>query len=407
MMPICGTLSMNFLESLGNSIRNGFCTVSTTAQDFGIGLTYKPSYRSLEFSVDILRLAQRITCNREPSPVYNPSFTGGQCDTLYGVEGSGVVNATPPNNPIEWTNIAGNVRGPISGIAYEVLGNDILGFVYGQPTIAVPDGRFQIAAFANAIPNGFTPGTIQINYVARQDALPDNCGNARPPIPPSEPGDRTTDNSFTYIDNSEVEHNINSVVTYGDIITNIEGDTIIPFQMTIESPIDNINNNYPFTFNGTLNLQNGDVNYNFGNPNYSPGKQPSPDDYQTDPDIPDVPEDVPIATEPPDANEPDEETQEIMIGVIVTVTNDDTYSTVIYQDDNPDIYAPTLGYVNFQVAIQGDVAWTSDQPVKNKRNLILCPWDKGAIAVRGTPRAGVEWTLSPVRALEQKSEDFD
>jgi len=406
-MTICGTLSMSFLESLGNSIRNGFCTVANTAQDFGIGLTYKPSYRSLEFSVDILRLAERLTCNREPSPGYNPVFLGGQCFTLYQVFGTSTAernSGTPP--PLGGDFIRGGVPGVIVGMR-NIPAFDGSSGVLSQIVSRSSTGAETYTDVLFAPSSVYQPPVNVITSIVRQDGLPDDCGNAYPPVPPSEPGDRTTDTSFTYIDNSEVEHNINSITTYGDIITNIEGDTIIPFQVTIESPIDNVSNVYPFTFNGTLNLQNGDVNYNFGNPNYSPGKQPSPDDYQTDPDIPDVPEDVPIATQPPDANEPDEETQEIMIGVIVTVTNDDTYSTVIYQDDNPDIYAPTLGYVNFQVAIQGDVAWTSDQPVKNKRNLILCPWDKGAIAVRGTPRAGVEWTLSPVRALEQKSEDFD
>lgn len=87
--------------------------------------------------------------------------------------------------------------------------------------------------------------------------------------------------------------------------------------------------------------------------------------------------------------------------MLVTVINPGARGRVgtLFQGDNPDIAVPNYGYVNFLCRAGGfQGGWTPDQPVKNGRCFIPCPWDGGAYAVEGTPQPGVEWVLTPVYA---------
>lgn len=98
----------------------------------------------------------------------------------------------------------------------------------------------------------------------------------------------------------------------------------------------------------------------------------------------------------------------MIIGVLVTTTeiNAGTSLTQIFQEEaNPDVWAPNLGYVNFLIRVSADkYGWTVDQPVKNRRHLIPCPWPQGAVSVAGTPRPGVSWDLQPIYATLSASE---
>lgn len=391
---------MTFLTSLGDSIRNGFCTLANTAQDFGIGVDVSAEYRGVDVGVDLIRLAQRLTCNREPSAGYDPPFSGGQCPINYTVNVSwnrvAQIGFTCQNVNESSTQLA--VLGPILGLEVVSIApsSKRLQIIHGVGGAA----RRDVFTYANGTVCNAQFNSFQITSVTPPAGVPDNCGSLPPDVPPSEPGDRTTDNSFTYMDSSSNVINVDSSVTFGDISIDLSGELSIPFQVTYDDVL-------PFTFNGNLNLTTGDVDLSPGNPNYNPSGEPNPDAYATDEDIPDVPPDVPIEVIPPNANEPDDNTTKVIRGVIVTVTSIDSDATTIFQTDNPDIYVPNLGFVQFQVSIQNAIAWTTDIAVKNKRHFIECPWSGGALNVSGTPRGGVTWTLSPVWALVEKTEDFD
>jgi len=69
----------------------------------------------------------------------------------------------------------------------------------------------------------------------------------------------------------------------------------------------------------------------------------------------------------------------------------------LFQGDNPDILIPAAGYISFYVDIPGTgKGWTLDIPVKNARNFIQCPWEGGAINVKGTPNPQVTFVITPV-----------
>lgn len=390
---------MSFATSLGQAIRNGFCTIATTAQDFGITAEVGAEYRGFAVGVNLIRLAQRLTCNREPSAGYAPEFEGGQCPTLYAIQADGVVNRPAPASPLSFTITIANVLGPISVARVTTTTNDIVFQVIAQPNVANPDGDYTEVIFANAVPNGFTIDSYTLTGPNRQDGLPDDCGNAVPPVPPSQPGQRTTNINFTYTDNSSNDIDIDASVTFGDIVLGINGDVTIPFQVTYDDIL-------PFTFNGTLNLNTGDIEYSPGNKGYPPSKQPNGDGYNTD-DPPEPLPDVPEDAIPPSANDDEPEYQRVIRGAFVTVVTDDSRGTVIDQATAPDIIAPNLGYINFAVAVSDKVGWTPDIPVKNHRFFCECPWVGGAIEVRGTPRPGVTWVITPVYAREEKTQVFE
>jgi len=103
-----------------------------------------------------------------------------------------------------------------------------------------------------------------------------------------------------------------------------------------------------------------------------------------DPGTPDVPDDVPTPITPPSPIVPEPETRQLLRGVIVTVTNIPDDFGLIFQEGNPDIYIPNLGYVNFLIATGNVLSWSVDLAVKNRRCFIPCPWEGGALRVEGT-----------------------
>jgi len=238
-----------------------------------------------------------------------------------------------------------------------------------------------------------------ITNVVRVDGLPDTCGDPLPPTPtPPQPSD-PIDVDVPWTDEDGNDLDITLPVIFAPIRVDINGELIVPFRVSVD-PTFNVN------FNGSININTGDVSINFKNINTPPKSSPNQDDYGSPDDIPDYPPEVPnsIIPIPPQPDEP--ETAQVIRACIVTITDYDSNATVIFQDDNPDIYAPNLGFINFGISINNAIAWTSDIPVKNFRNFIPCPWEGGAIAVRGTPRPGVEWIITPVRLRVEEPVEF-
>jgi hypothetical protein len=238
--------------------------------------------------------------------------------------------------------------------------------------------------------------------VSRNDNQADTCGNPAP-IPPADRFDAP--GNITYINRDG--DTVNSPVTFNFRAPRIgvNGDVFIPVNV-------NFNNSPTLNFSGTINLNGGNIIVNprggsepIGNgddpgnvfiPPGSPPTIPPPPPGTTDPPPgttpPGVPPDPPP---PPDAADPLRKPK-VIRGVIVTVLSDDTDATIIFQDETPDIYAPSLGYVSFLCLINGVKCWTADIPVKNRKQIIECPWKFGAIDVRATPKPDGRFQLLKV-----------
>lgn len=390
----------SFLDELRNAIRSGWCAALNTGYNF---LDALPDPIVDSGSVPIARANRtlyRMFCNNEPPPPPAPPFTGGQCVGLsYYVRVEGTV--TPPTGgtiSINEYNVSFQIFGPITGAGITTTpSGGYIAYVDGNNASGLPQ-RFQLAGGCCWSPAP-TCVTTAVTVTTRFGG-PDTCGDPPVPVLPPTPGYNTTNINFTYTTNNSIDVDIDASLTFAPSVLNNYGDVTVPIRVSLLS--DNT------IFGGDINLSTGDITINFGNRNYSPSDRGTPDTYDSPTDTPNVPPDVPVPVTPPSPDDSDSSTTRLLRACIVTVTElDSTAATLIFQDDNPDIFAPNLGYVQFLIAVGNRIAWTTDIPVKNKRHFIPCPWEGGALQVRGTPRAGVTWDISPVYTKQQDVVVFD
>jgi len=330
-----------------------------------------------------------LFCNRPaPSLVGAPPFVGGQCDNVeYRVFYEGEYNNGSPNVFQTFADRTQYRNARVLGITTADPSDGSFGKVV---VVQFEDGDVTGFGFTGIPPNGNQMRNVRITSVQRRDGQPDNCGN--PPGLPVPPGDLnvTNNNSVTYIDNNGDTITNNFGYTYSPIEIDFNGNVTIPVNIRgIDLP--------DFNINANINLTTGDINFYGGNSTQPPSGVPRPSDYVPDPSLPEPPSDIPGIPSlpfPSDDNPP--ETEKIISACIVTVSQVGRRQSVIFQGDNPDIYAPNLGFVAFAINTGGATSWTSDIAVKNLRNFIPCPWQPGAIAVRGTPQPGVSFVVTPV-----------
>ena len=371
-----------FADSLRDAIRGTFCSYIGTLEGFLTWLFEEDPIPTTPPPLVWARFMERYFCNNEPPPFTSPPFSGGQCvgvsyfvDVLADVR---VDNESVRGYPEVFT-VRGN--GPIRGLFLERLNENQIALRINWGSSQPVLGNTVIAAEYYA--------DYRILDIRREDGLPDTCGDLlEPPATPTPSPPIFL--PVPYEDNNGVDFTIPLFIVFAPVRVNLEGQLEIPFRIQIDP-------NFEFNINGTINLNLGGINFNFGNSNLPPGGQPKQDDYESPDDVPDYPPDIPNGISPIPPTPEEDETTGIIRAVIVTVTNNSSKATPIGQDTNPDIYAPNLGYVQFAISIKNAVSWTSDIPVKNLRNFIPCPWEGGAIEVRGTPAKGVTWTLTPVR----------
>lgn len=376
-----------FSEALQSAVRGTFCSYIGTLDGFLTWLFEEDPIPTTPPPLVWARFMRRWFCNQEPAPFTSRPFTGGQCaGVTYVVQiyvsrrnGNGTLASGYP------FTFSVNAVGPILGVAED-------------GTQSVKRIFLQRGGGETYITNANTPDQYHdVYYIAgiqRQDGLPDTCGDLLEPPSTPLPSPRTPVR-VPYTDANGRNFTIPVSVIFAPVRVDIDGTLNIPFRLQLDA-------NFDFDVNGTINLNTGDINIDFGNTNYPPTKRPKQNDYQSPDDVPDYPPDVPNGVAPIPPSPPEDETTGVIRAVIVTVTDYASNATIIDQAENPDIYAPNLGFVQFAISVKNAVAWTSDIPVKNFRNFIPCPWEGGALEVRGTPRPGVTWTLSPVRiAIEE------
>lgn len=383
-----------------SAIRRGFCTLSETAQDWGLGLAAGAEYRGVSASVNILRFLQRLTCDREPDPEeYGPPFSGGQCSgvaydvtVFYEVFSAGVLIDTDtrtlrPNGAVY--SVVPVFDNELPGTSYQIQ-------LRVDPATNSGNAFYNVSAGSGGGPYS---GSATIVSVVRVDGLPDTCGDPDPQLPPSAPGDRTFPTSYTYTNNEGDTIDVDATIRYGDISVDVNGD------LQIGGRIEFTGDPFSPEINFNYNFSAGEGTFKPGNPNYPPSGNANGDGYGSE-DAPPYPPSVPNSIAPPSPNNPEDDSVQVIRAVIVTVTANSSDATGIFQGTNPDIFAPNLGFINFGIATGGVISWTSDIPVKNYRNFIACPWEGGALQVRGTPRGGVSWTLTPVYASADRPQVY-
>lgn len=340
----------------------------------------------------------------EPSPIIPPGTTfpqGAQCDcVIYTIQGQLRRRGSQP--PLGFNT---QFWGPLAGLI-PVFGTSGI-TTYNLNCKGQPPGPCQPSFGPYPIGAGSSAEDIEayeIFRIFRNDGLDDNCGSPppEPTIPPPDFEVGPFDFTFDFRPNFDITP---TIPIPGAIIflrpeINFNGQLVVPFNVNLDLQIGPIN----FNPSGTINFNTGDINFNFnfGNPPKSPGIN-GPCDEPTKP-VRDVPDKPPTVPGKPD--DPDVEPNNVIVGAVVSVssTNSQRQGTKILQAENPDIFAPSLGFINFFCPYDenGNGAWTADIPVKNEYQLVPCPWPEGASGVAGTPNPGVVWEITPVvRAINK------
>lgn len=380
---------MNFLEGLATTVNRAFCTIlgGYANQEELLRYILEPGF-GRQYTPFAPLYAQN--CPTDPIPSNPPPFSGGQCD---GVPYNGVVTITRASGSIQnpFDIAFSGVPGAITGADFvNSAGNVTTIFVLGKPTTSNPSGRYGIGSLATNFGAGQDINSASPNSVVRQDGAPDTCGNPPPNTPPFVPGGNVYNDFSTYVNNEGNTVTIPVALVFGYATLNLDGTLNFPINAKFElNPEFNANFNY--------SPGGGGITPDFSNPNDPiPSPCSDPGGYSADPSIPAPPDSIPDYPDtPPPTSDPTEKAK-LLKGCIVTTSVLDGNETIIFQGDNPDIYIPSLGYVQFLIKTAKASAWTNDIPVKSLRTFIPCPWDGGAVDVRGTPRYGNEFIVTPV-----------
>lgn len=379
----------NFLDGLAETVNRGFCVVlGGVAQQAeilqyvlepGFGQQYNP-FPGL--------YAQN--CPLDPPPQPSFGIAGGQCEGVnYRVEVYYTVTPTqPPGAPIPGVTALNSqqvVRSPTLFVSRNQSNN-----VWSVIFRSRDNADFPVTVFNGNPFNGKAEVTIDNVVIIRQDGQPDTCGNPPGDNEDYQPGDNIYNDNVTYVDNTSSTVNIPVSLVFGYATVNIDGTLNIPINAQFAL-------NPTFNGNFNFNVNTGDLVPSFDNPSapiVPPGADPG--GYSPSGDIPSPPDSIPDSPElPPPTSEPTER-QRLLTGCIVTTQVLDGNETILFQEENPDIYIPSLGYVQFLIKVRGASAWTNDIPVKCLRTFIPCPFEGGAIDVKGTPRYGNEFEVTPV-----------
>lgn len=339
------------------------------------------------------RAARGLICdNFDPPPVPQPNFQGGQCDgSNYSV--TATLNARGvPNGPDIAIPVQTFAVGPISTISGETLPEG--SSTRAQAFLVDKNGRKEFGGSSNSTFVSLTGITL-----TRFGGLPDDCGNPEPqPVPFPTGGIPVNPGPVSYTDDGG---NVQIIVPTAVIlppIVNVKGEVNVPINVNIDG----------ITFEANLNVNTGDINIGVGTDN---NNRPRGDDS-------DEGDNSEVDGEPPSTGTPGEDLEEDqpeegerrIFGVLVSTTTVSLQNrlTVLTQNNNPDIFVPSLGHINFQYRLgTGRVgAWSEDIKVKNRRQFIPCPWKYGAIDVVGTPQPGVQFTLTKVYdRIQEQVED--
>lgn len=339
-------------------------------------------------------LGYRLFCNREPPPLPAPG-NPGQCP---GQQLRIFYQASflSPSQDCQRVVVNGNTGGtagyfaPVTplGVRTQGITSQLL---VRHATDATATQFTESSVFnssgAQCSPGNGLQGTITGFEVLTGQGIQCPDEPLTPPVPIPNP---TIPDDVEYEDDNGDPVSVPVNITFGFPFIFINGELNVPFRVQISPELN-------FDIDGTLNLETGDVNFNFGGAPGGDGCLPKPPgDFTPIGDGPPAPDPGVPQPSPIDDDPTDDRLKDIIRGVIVTSSVNDVNATIIGQSGNPNLYVPRIGNVQFAIQIRNSVSWTERVNVTNLRQFIPCPWEGGAIDVRGTAEPGVIMSLTPV-----------
>jgi len=379
---------VSFLDAATAALRGSYCAATDRLGVYS-ELYLGGSNPLGSAALQAANFLHNLACDRPPPSATAPPFTGGQCAGSYNVTIAWTATAIPGSGlPNESGSDTIAVNGPVQGASVVHTS----GRFYAEIRAAsIPINGGASSYRYRSVSDGFYSGaTATITSVVRTDGGTDNCGNPPNVRPPYTPGDNVVNTNITYNNSNNTSVTVPVVIAFGYAKVDVNGVLQIPF--TLNAPITPTLN-----ISGNINLGDNSIHYDSGNPALPPRSC----GFNSDDVAPDPSDTIPPSGGNPDVSEPNPadpkpQTRKLMVGCLVTATTIPPQVTVIPQDANPDIYAPDIGTVSFKISIGGKVGWTEDIRVKNSRQIIPCPWDGGAIDVKGTPRTNGSFTVTPL-----------
>lgn len=352
----------NFSDAIRAATGAVVCSVlagTEAASYFGSSLVLGGG--NTDFADGVRQLRRWVCDNPDPDvDVPQPSFTGGQCPTLYNGTVTGTWTFTNGNSS-NFSATYTNLQGPITGLSQQTVSPSTTAVVLTW----TGGGSAEVSRQALSSVQGVS---FSGNF-SRADGQPDNCGDLPgPEIPPYSPV--TITQNITYEDNSQTTVNEDGDFTINAPVI-IGGNLIAPVTVNLgglEIPVE-------------LNLSTGDISVEIGG---GLDDTPAPID-ETDP------------IDNPTTDKPDVES-ELIYGLIVYSTptgSGRVASTIVAQSQAPTLLLPRTGNVWFQVPIGDRVSWLGPIPVQAENSLIRVPWGMGASGYRLVPSSG--WEMSAVR----------
>lgn len=398
----------NFQESLRNAARDAVCSALSGSQAFGNALvTAWQGVTGINASPpDFAGIAKGLLCG-SPSPPFPPTnngYGGANCvcdryRVTYSLKRSGA-GATLRGSDVLFGPIAAINLGPGGG-----AGNTRLEFLCrGKQGVDPACTPGFVTRTSGAGTSAGDIVSFEINAVQNLDSPGDNCTPVVvvPPSPLPDTGINFPDIPFSFSPGIEVGSpviNTDLDITIFQPFVDFDANIIVPLNLEVNLNVGSGN----FNVNAQVNLNTGDINFNFGGGGSASGGggsgyRPPSDCEGDDEPVKNPPPKPPSVPDKPD--DPDVEERMVITGAIVTTTSValNSRQTVIAQTQNPDIYAPAIGFISFFVEV-GEAkveAWTADIPVKNLRQYIPCPYDEGAKGVGGTPNPGYLWDITPI-----------
>lgn len=300
---------------------------------------------------DFLDFVQNVGCSADSQQIpgagvvsfpNGPAFTGGQC-----VGSRYIVDFTYTNG------VGQTITGPIDSL-FGPIGNLFLeeqqngNFTVRIPCRGIEGGQLEPDGFSLAIGTN-QPGPItnfQTISATPKGGDPDNCGN--PPGGSSVP--TVTGPPYDYDDDTGSPVTVNPTFNFRSPIFDLDGTLNLPIEITSPS----------FTANANFNLSTGDITFNLGG---VPGQSnccPQPEDGpDTDEETPDDP--------PP----PVDDKRFFAVEIRAIFDDANVKATKVVDGDTP-LYVPRLGTVSFGYEVGGRRAWSTDFPIKKRKQMVFC-----------------------------------
>lgn len=385
-------------ESLSRAIRRAFCRAADVVLDAWalVGGTSDNPYNQ---GYSPFRSGYSLACDRPPPPPTPPTFPPGACPVQYtakvttkrNINGNMVDEVVTRGCGFQGGN---EIYGPIDGFEIDPATNSVVCKCKG------PSGQPRVVGMSNS--GGFPIVSFTVDFLTRCDNQEDNCGQPLPPPPVIIPPPPETEPvEFDDPDGNPI--NIPVTFAFGFMYVDADLNVHVPVDIDIDFDV-------PINLRADFNLHTGDVVYNPSAP-ASPrppgggGNPRQPDGYEIDNPPP------PPTTQPPDYTPPENdedtvETETILRGVIVRITQLPTDANVWFNSNMPDLYYPRVGNVSFYVRVGNSFAWTEFISVTSQQQIIMCPWEGGALDVKVSWYDGVAGELYPVYRRGEKGYTF-